>query len=151
MVGKERGIKPREVLFKRLHPEAKMPEYAHPGDAGFDLFSNEDYTLNPGDDHGFMLGFSTEIPEGFFVSFRDKSGLGIEHQIKVLGGVIDAGFRGEWKVGLINLGKKSHRFNKGDKIAQGILQPVERAAFRAVDQIGQSERGEGGFGSTGRK
>lgn len=139
------------LKFKLLSPQAKLPEYAHAQDAGFDLFSAETVTLAPGQRHVFKIGIASEIPLGYFVSIRDKSGLAAGKGLHVLGGVIDAGYRGEWGVVLVNLGNTGCMVEKGDKIAQGILQPAPKAQIVETDQLSDTSRGTGGFGSTGRK
>ena len=139
------------VKFKLLKVGAKLPEYAHDSDAGFDLFSTESKTLEPGERYVFQLGLSSEIPQGFFVSIRDKSGLAAKHGLHTLAGVIDSGYRGEWGVVVVNTGDKPVIINKGDKIAQGILQEVAHAEITEVDKLSDTERGSGGFGSTGKR
>lgn len=137
------------ISFKRLRPEATLPTYAHEGDAAFDLFSCEDKTLAPREFYKFDIGWASEVPSGFFVRFAPKSGLALRAGIDVLGGVIDAGYRGEWGVILINLGDKPYEVKAGDKIAQGLLLKVEFADIKEVDGLSSSERGDAGFGSTG--
>lgn len=136
--------------FKKLKEEAVLPAYAHSDDAGFDLFSLEDYSLKPGERHLFLTGLSSEIPSGYFVVIKPKSGLAAKAGIDVLAGVIDAGYRGEWGVILINFGNEKYEFKKGDKIAQGILLKTENGRIIESDKISESERQNGGFGSTGR-
>lgn len=139
-----------KVKVKKLSSEAKLPCYAHKGDAGLDFFSLEDYELKPGERHLFSTGISLELPEGFVSLVWDKSGLGAVHGIKVLGGVIDAHYRGEYKIGLLNTSDKSFHFNKGDKLAQVLIQPVVSAELEEVDELSSSQRGNKGFGSTGK-
>lgn len=138
------------IKFKRLVPEAKIPQYAHPFDAGFDLYSIEEYTLQPGERHTFGTGLASEIPEGWFVMFKGKSGLATKGGIECLAGVIDSGYRGEWGVVLINLGKEAYTIKAGDKVTQGILIPVNQAKMLEVEELSDSDRGGKGFGSTGR-
>lgn len=139
------------IKFKILSKSAKLPSYAHNDDAGFDLYSVEDKILKPGERYTFNIGVSSEIPSGYYVSFRDKSGLAAKSGIHVLGGVVDAGYRGEWGVVLINLGQEKVEVEKGDKVAQGLLQPVEHAEIVEAETLSTSKREEGGFGSTGKK
>lgn len=139
------------LKFKKLHPEAVLPSYAHDDDAGMDLFSIEKKVLKPGEHYLFKTGVAAEIPPGYFVSVRDKSGLAAKHGLHVLGGVIDSGYRGEWATILINLGQEEYTIEKGDKLSQAILQPIEHAQILAVDRVSETVRGQGGFGSTGRK
>jgi len=138
------------IKFKKIKIEAIVPRYALSGDAGMDIFSAENYTLSPGERHGFSTGVASEIPEGFFILFAPKSGLALKDGIDVLAGVIDSGYRGEWIVILINFGDKQKEVKVGDKLAQGILQKVEPLEVREVEELSKSERGEGGFGSTGK-
>jgi len=143
---------PRTTLkFKIIKKEGKIPSYAHKEDAGFDLFSTVKVIIKKGKIQTIPLGIASEIPEEWFVSFRDKSGLAAKYGIHVLAGVVDSGYRGEWLVVLVNLGDKDYRIEKGDKIAQGILQMVPKPKIIRVNALDSSERGSGGFGSTGKK
>lgn len=136
--------------FKLLSPKAKLPQYAYPDDAGFDLYSTETVTLKPGQQHAFQLGLVSEIPVGWFVSVRDKSGLASKHSLHTMGGVIDSGYRGEWAVVLVNHGDQDYTVEEGDKVAQGILQQAPQAEIVEVDRLSDTSRGTGGFGSTGK-
>jgi len=138
------------IKFKKLNPETTLPSYAHETDAGFDLYSCEDYVLKPGERHIFTTGLTSEIPDGYFVVIKPRSGLAVKAGIDVLAGIIDSGYRGEWGVVLINLGTGPYEFKKGDKIAQGILLKYEQAELKEVKEISGSERKANGFGSTGR-
>lgn len=138
------------IKFKRLKENAVLPKFANPGDAGMDLYATEDYVLKPGERHGFTLGIASEIPEGFFVKFHPKSGLAVKSGIDVIAGVIDNGYRGEWIVILINQGTELKEFKVGDKLAQAILQKLEKAEVVEVQELDETQRGVGGFGSTGR-
>lgn len=137
------------LKFKKLQPEAKIPEYAHDDDIGLDLFSLEDYLLNPGERHGFDIGIASELAPGYGVLIKDKSKFG-SLGIHVLGGVLDGGYRGEWKVILINLSQESYQIKKGDKIAQAIHLLVEHPKIIEVEELSETARGTGGFGSTGK-
>lgn len=140
------------ILFKKLSTDAIIPHYAHPDDAAFDLYSIEDIVLLPGRRYVFKIGIASEFPRGWYVSVRGKSGLAQKYGIDVLAGVIDAGYRGEWGVVLVNLGEQPMNVEKGDKIAQASLLPLpDQAEIKEVEEISDSERGIGGFGSTGRK
>lgn len=136
----------------KLTPDAKLPEYAHPGDSGADLFSAETYNLNSGKWAAISTGISIEVPFGYEIQIRPRSGLALKHGITVLNtpGTVDAGYRGEIKVILINLGASPFFIQKGDKIAQMIIAPVVRGEFEEVDSLIVTQRGEGGFGSTDR-
>ncbi len=136
--------------IKKLHTRAKLPHYAHPHDAGADLFSVEDVVIPPGERVLVSTGIALEIPEGYVGLVWDKSGLSTTHGLKTLGGVIDAGYRGEIKIGIINLSKDPYHLGVGHKVAQLLLQNVEHAHIVEVDDLSSSTRGEGGFGSTGK-
>jgi dUTP pyrophosphatase len=140
------------LKFKKLNPEAKIPQYAHDDDAGMDLFSLESFTLNPGERYVFQLGIAAEIPYGYFISIRDKSSVPSKFGIHCAGGVIDSGYRGEWAVIMMNPSKEAHTVEVGDKLAQAILQPVAHAQVEETEgELSETKRGAGGFGSTGRK
>ena len=139
------------IKFVKLQKNAILPTYSHNDDAGFDLHSMISTVIKRGEYKPIPTGLSSEIPPGWFISFRDKSGLALKAGISVLGGVIDSGYRGEWIVILINLGNKSFKVEKGAKIAQGILQASPQARFVEVKKLSDSKRGKKGFGSTGRK
>lgn len=140
-----------QIKIKKLTDDAKIPTYAHDGDAGADIYSNETVTIQPLDRKSIGTGLSVEIPVGFEIQVRPKSGLALNHGITVLNtpGTIDAGYRGEIKGILINLGSEPYTVEKGQKIAQLVLKPVLKADFIETDDLSDSVRGEGGFGSTG--
>jgi len=139
-----------QIKIKKLKPEAIIPSYAHPGDAGLDLHSIEDYELKPGERRDFNIGFALEFPEDYAAIVKDKSGLPKKVGIHTMGGVYDAGYRGEYNVILINLSDKPYKILKGDKIAQLVIFPISIAEFKEVDELNESSRGIGRFGSTGR-
>ena len=139
-----------QVKIKKLHPAFKKPDYGHPGDAGLDLYSLEDKELKPGERHNFMTGFALEFPFGYVAVVKDKSGLSVKNGLHTLGGVFDAGYRGEYNVTLVNLGSEAYQIKKGDKLAQLVILPCESAQFAEVEEMSDSSRGEGKFGSTGR-
>ena len=139
-----------ELQFKKLRPKTILPRYALKGDGAFDLFSLEDCLLQPRERRLFKIGLASQIPVGFCVVVKPKSGLAVKAGIDVLAGVIDSGYRGEWGVLLINLGRKSYQFKKGDKIAQGLLVGLPQIEIKEVERLTSSHRGPGGFGSTGR-
>jgi dUTP pyrophosphatase len=139
------------VRIKKMDGDAKLPSYAHPGDAGMDFFAHEKVVVGPGQIARVPTGVSMEIPEGYVGLFWDKSGLSMTHGIKVLGGVIDAGYRGEVMVGIINLSSTEYVFEKGQKVAQMLVQPVVAADVVEVEELSNdTPRGVGGFGSTGK-
>jgi dUTP pyrophosphatase len=139
-----------KIKIKRLHADAVVPSYAHPGDVGMDVFSLEDYELRPMERKIFPVGFAMEFPAGFAAIIKDKSGLSMKCGIHTMGGVFDSGYRGEYNVNLINLGGEPYKISKGDKIAQIIIYPVEIAGLEEVPELSESSRGEGRFGSTGK-
>jgi len=138
-------------MLIKVDDDAVLPSYAHEGDAGMDLYSNEDVTLLPGERALVGTGIRIALPNGFEAQVRPKSGLAAKHGITVLNtpGTIDAGYRGEVKVILINLGKEPYEVKKGKKIAQMVIKRVEKAELEVVDELPSSHRNEGGFGSTG--
>lgn len=140
-----------KIKIKKLHPGAKLPTYAHPGDVGMDLYSLEDYDLKPGERKIFPVGFALEFSEGYAAIVKDKSSLPMKAGLHTMGGVFDAGYRGEYNVNLVNLGQETYRIEKGDKIAQLVIYPVMIASLEEVAVLSESSRGEGRFGSTGQK
>ena len=127
-----------------------MPTYAHPGDVGLDLYALEDHLLKPGERQLFFLGFALEFPVGYAAVVKDKSSLPKNGGLHTLGGVFDAGYRGEYNVMLVNLGQEPYPVEKGHKIAQLVILPVVRAELQETNTLSDSARGEGGFGSTGK-
>lgn len=138
------------VKVKRIYPEAKLPQFAHLYDAGLDLFANEEAVLKPGEFLGVPTGLAFEIPEGYVGLIWDKSGLAINNGLKILGGVIDAGYRGEIRVGMINLSQKEYKIEKGHKIAQILIQKIEIPEIVESYDLSETARGDRGFGSTGK-
>jgi dUTP pyrophosphatase len=140
-----------KVLIKRLDPSVPLPSYAKGGDAGADLTTTIDVTLAPGQRTLVPTGLSIALPDGYVALVHPRSGLAIKHGITLVNtpGTIDAGYRGEIACILINHGTESVNFQKGDRIAQLVIQKVERADFVEVEELPGSGRGNGGFGSTG--
>ena len=128
-----------------------LPAYATDGAAGMDVVSAEDVTLAPGTRHAVATGLAMAIPPGFEIQVRPRSGLALKHGISVPNapGTIDSDYRGELKVILINHGAQPFEILRGDRVAQLVLAPVTRAAWLPVEELESTERGEGGFGSTG--
>lgn len=139
-----------EIRFKKLDKRAVVPSYAHGDDAGMDIYALEDTTIGPAERQLVRTGITSEIPAGHVCLIWDKSGVSNKRGLKVLGGVIDAGYRGEWLIGLHNLGSEPQSFAAGDKVAQALVQKVEHADIVEVDELSDTARGEGAFGSTGR-
>ena len=128
-----------------------LPAYATDGAAGMDVVSAQDLVLAPGARHAVATGFAMAIPRGFEVQVRPRSGLALKHGITCLNtpGTIDSDYRGEVKVILANLGDEPFEIKRGDRIAQLVPAAVQRAIFEAVDSLDDTQRGVGGFGSTG--
>ncbi len=141
------------LKINRLHPDAALPEYAHgpAEDAGLDLRSLEDTTLEPGVPQAVATGLALEIPAGYEVQIRPRSGLALKHAITLPNApaTIDPGYRGELKVILLNLGREPYQIHKGDRIAQMVLAKYEAVEWLEGD-LAESVRGTGGFGSSGR-
>ena len=149
------------VNFKPLHPDAVKPSYGTPYAAGADLSANlkltlgEDYqegqpfVLMPGERRLIKTGVSVEMPEGMWAEIRGRSGLAYKHGIAILGGVIDSDYRGDIGVIMLNTSGSPYSINHGDRIAQLIFAHYSRATFHTVEELGASDRGEKGFGSTG--
>jgi len=142
------------IALKRLPhgQDLPLPAYASTGAAGMDIVAAEDLDLAPGARAAVATGFAIAIPDGYEVQVRPRSGLALKHGVTCLNtpGTIDHDYRGEVKVILANLGSETFRINRGDRIAQLVPAPVQRAAFALVDDLDDTVRGTGGFGSTGR-
>lgn len=142
-----------EVRVKRLNHGAglPLPDYTTSGAAGMDVCAAESLNLRVGKRHAVATGFAFAIPEGYEVQVRPRSGLALKHGITCLNtpGTIDSDYRGEVKVILANLGEDDFQITKGDRIAQLVVSPVTHAAMLEVDEINETARGTGGFGSTG--
>ncbi len=137
-----------ELKVKRIHPDAKLPVYGHPGDAGLDLFSVADRVLDPGEVSAVPTGIQVAIPAGFVGLIWDKSGISLRG-VHRLAGVVDAGYRGEVRVVMVNLGREPFAVAKGMKIAQMLVQPIAGVTVVESGSLDDTSRGEGGFGSTG--
>lgn len=134
---------------KKLSPDAILPAKNNSEDAGIDVFTNESYVLQPGETHMFRTGISVEFPQGYVALLWDRSGLGSKG-IHRLAGVIDSGYRGEWKIVLTNLTQEPFEIKAGDKIVQCIMQQFEPVEITEVEQVSETVRGAKGFGSSGR-
>ncbi len=140
-----------KLKIKKLDKNARLPKYAHANDAGMDLFSIEDKILESGERFVCGTGIALAIPEGYVGLIWDKSGVAAKGGIKTMGGVVDSSYRGEVGVVLKNLSKEKYEIKKGEKIAQMLIQKVENPEIKEVDDLEDTERGKGGFGSTGIK
>ncbi|MCU5742928.1 dUTP diphosphatase [Bacillus cereus] len=144
------------VKIKRIK-YVELPKYAKPGDAGFDLVAAEDTIIWPGETKVVQTGLAFEIPPGFELQVRPRSGMTRNTKLRVILGTVDSGYRGEIGVLVdnterqISLNMKAHVIEKGTRIAQGVIAPVVTAHFVEVDELSESDRGTGGFGSTGVK
>ena len=141
-----------DVLVCRLDPELPLPSYAHAGDAGADLVTAVDATLQPGERAVLPTGVAIALPDGYAAFVHPRSGLAARFGVALVNapGTIDAGYRGEIKVIVVNLDASAQvQFHRGDRIAQLVVQRVERARFVEVETLPGTARGEGGFGSTG--
>jgi dUTP pyrophosphatase len=142
-----------EVPIHRLDADLPPPSYAHPGDAGADLHAAEDVELLPGERAVVGTGLAIALPDGYAAFVHPRSGLAAKYGVTLVNapGTVDAGYRGEIRVTLLNTDTKDTvRLRRGDRIAQLVIQKVERAAFFEVDRLSGSARGADGFGSTGR-
>ncbi len=141
-----------EVLVRRIDPGVPLPAYAHPGDAGADLHTTVDAEIAPGERALLPTGVAIALPDGFAAFVHPRSGLAVKYGISLVNapGTVDAGYRGEIKVSVVNLDPREPVvFRRGDRIAQLVVQRVERVRFHEVETLPGSARGDGGFGSTG--
>lgn len=139
-----------KIKVKKLKEEAALPSYGRPGDVAMDMRAMETVTIQPGGHHRFWHGFALEFPEGLAAIVKDKSSIS-KAGLHTLGGVFDAGYRGEYNTHLVNLSAEPYTVEAGDKVSQLMLLPVVIAELEETDTLGASERGEQGFGSTGKK
>jgi dUTP pyrophosphatase len=144
-----RGV---EISIRRLDPELPLPSYAHPGDAGADLYAREDVILAPGERRLVPTGIALALPDGYVALVHPRSGLAHRTGLSIVNapGTIDAGYRGEVQVCLVNLDPATPiELRRGDRIAQLVIQQFETATFVEADDLPDSSRGAGGYGSTG--
>ena len=139
-----------KIKIKKLKPDAKLPRYALRGDVGMDMFAMESIVIAPGKHHRFWHGFAMEFPEGYAAIVKDKSSVS-KAGLHTMGGVFDAGYRGEYNTHLVNLSDESYTVNVGDKVSQIVIFPVAIAELEETDSLSESDRGTGGFGSTGNQ
>lgn len=172
----EKGADTMNVKIKRLSPDAVIPKYAREGDAGFDLYATEDVIIEPGETAKVPVGLAFELPAGYEMQIRPRSGVMSKTKLRVQLGTVDSGYRGEVAVMVDNIAEdpsgnilqyltyidgldyrtklelysnETYLIRKGDRIAQGVINRVPTATFTEVDELSDTERGEGGFGSTG--
>lgn len=137
------------LKIKRIVPNAKMPSYANSNDAGMDLYASQTIVLSAGKRVAVPTGIAVAIPSGYVGLIWDKSGIALKAGLKTLGGVIDSGYRGEIGVIIHNTSDVPYRIESGKKIAQMLIQPIVQKKIVEVDSLDETQRGVGGFGSTG--
>lgn len=139
-----------KIKIKKLKENAKLPKYHHPGDVGMDMYAMETVVVPPGGHVRLYHGFALEFPDGYAAVIMDKSSISKAGLTK-MGGIFDAGFRGEYNTHLVNLSDKSYTIEEGDKVSQLIIFPVSIVELEETDILSESARGISGFGSTGKK
>lgn len=140
-----------QIKVKKLHKDARLPTHGHPGDAGIDFYAIEDVTFLPGKQERMRTGVAIKIPEGHVGLIWDKSGVSFNMGLKIMGGVIDSGFRGELVMSLLNTKDEKVVLEKGHKIAQMLIQKFEHCDIVEVEKLSETVRGQGREGSTGHK
>ncbi|MDR1773268.1 MAG: dUTP diphosphatase [Clostridioides sp.] len=140
-----------ELKVKKIDKDAKIPSFAHKGDAGMDLYSIEEKIIKAGESELIHTGICIELPENTEAQVRPRSGLALNHSVTILNtpGTVDEGYRGEIKVIMINHGEKDFKVEKHMKIAQMVIKPIYEIEISEVEELSDSSRGKGGFGSTG--
>lgn len=138
-----------KIQIKKLHPDATLPKFALDGDVGMDLYSVVDIVIKPGERISCPTGIAIKIPNEYAGLIWDKSGPSHKFGIKTLGGVFDSNYIGEYLIGLINLSKEDFKIERGQKIAQVLFQKIEVPEIEVVEELEITNRGDGGFGSTG--
>lgn len=140
-----------KLRIKRVHAKALIPRYANPGDAGMDLHSVEDKIIKPGERALVATGLKVEVPEGFEMQIRPRSGLALKKGISLVNspGTVDSGYRGEIGIIMINHGSEDFEIKQGDRIAQAVLTRFESAELEESEDLSETKRGEGGYGSSG--
>lgn len=139
-----------ELKIKKIHPEAVLPTFAHPADAGMDLYAVETVTIESGERVQIKTGIAMAIPMGFVGLIWDKSGVSQKFGLKTFGGVIDSGYSGEVLIGLLNTSPENFTFEAGQKVAQMLIQKIEHPNILEVIELDETDRGEGAFGSSGK-
>lgn len=139
-----------KIKIKKLNENATLPKYAHEGDAGMDLYASEDVLIKAGERAIVPTGIAMEYPSGYATLIWDKSGMAANFGIKVMGGVFEPTYKGEYMIILFNTSKEDYKVKRGQKIAQILLQPTLTAEIEEVNELSYSLRGENRFGSTGK-
>jgi dUTP pyrophosphatase len=137
------------IQIKKLTESAITPNYAHPGDAGLDIYSDEDCTIKPNERKLVSTGISIAAPPGYVLLIKDKSGVAYKGGLTHMAGVIEHTYRGEYRILLYNTTNEDYIIKKGQKIAQIVIVPVATAKVEVVDELSETQRGDGAFGSTG--
>lgn len=140
-----------QIKFQKLFDDVTLPTYANPGDAGMDLRTREGKMLKAGERYCFPTGFAMAIPDGFVGLVWDRSGLALREGLTCLAGVVDSGYRGEVGVVVLNTSKNPISIEKGDRIAQMLIQEIKQAKIKEVKSLSVTKRGKGGFGASGKK
>jgi dUTP pyrophosphatase len=140
-----------KIKVKKLREDAKLPTHGHPGDAGMDFYAIDNVVFAPGKQARVHTGVAVEIPEGYVGLVWDKSSISFNQGLKVMGGVIDASYRGEFIMNLLNTSDQEVIIEKGHKVAQMIVQKFEHCDVEEVSELSETVRGHGREGSTGRK
>lgn len=138
-----------KVKVKKRKDDAVIPHYVHEGDAGMDIYSCENAIIRAGERKLVSTGICLEIPKGYVALVWDKSGLASKCGIKTMAGVVDCSYRGEVGIMLLNTSEEDYQVRKGEKIAQILIQPIAEAEIEEVQELSDTKRGDGGFGSTG--
>jgi len=138
-----------KIKIKKLHSEAIIPHYSHEGDAGMDVYSCEDIIIKANQRALVSTGLAIELPDGYVSLIWDKSGISSKFGITKMAGVIEHTYRGEYKILLFNTSNQDYVIKKGQKIAQLLIQPIMTAEIEETQNLSETSRGEGGFGSTG--
>ncbi len=139
-----------KLKIKKLKDGATLPKYAKEGDVGLDMYAMETVTIAPMEHHRLWHGFALEFPTGYAAIVKDKSSIS-KAGLHTMGGVFDAGYRGEYNTHLVNLSDKPYTIEAGDKVSQLVILPVAIAEIEETDTLSESERGDTGFGSSGKK
>ena len=139
-----------KMEIEKIHPDVPVPKMAYDDDAAFDLYAAEDVEFAPGQRRQVPTGLKIAIPRGYVGLIRDRSSVAWKQGLTTLAGVIDSGYRGEWLVVLLNTSRETVRIAKHTRIAQFLVLPVAQPEIQVVEKVGESSRGEGGFGSSGQ-
>ncbi len=139
-----------KLQVKKLNEEAILPKRNHDDDAALDIYSNEEKTIPKGSRKTISTGIAMAFPKGYVCFIKDRSGLAAKHGITTMAGVIDAGYRGEIKVVLLNTSKEDYKIMKGDRIAQAVLLPIPEIEVKEAQELPESQRKDKGFGSSGK-